>query len=635
MKKYIVIFFVWMLALPVFAQTSAHSKEWVKQVKEVVLTSDAWAATNAVVPGGIHQDMVNDKMWEDILFGYPTNVRQEWLKGDYIILLDGKNTLILKDTMLNVWVSDISVPFYIPPGVDVSGTDFLVPIYDGQERIIKSYSPSGEGQDRVLADAKKSLNEFSEDVPKLANVEWVEEGESFIAKMNGKDYFYQLDSASGKWITEDPDAPIAMKAGDRKKDPTFIFTKDVDGERNPSASNKRNTYKFLGGKHAGYQNNYYRHARNGAPLGSSGWMASPYYGGLYQSPFMGGGWNNYGIGGGFGGGFSFGFSFGGGYGNGFGCMPQSCFGGCFPNRWSSGGSAVWNGYALVGIDWVGSGVGWTNDPYYYGGYGSGGCKSIEAGVAEEQFVDFASAEYKVGPVEMSRSQEQFIDIGSRGQQVYNAPTTTKELTVEPVPIKLPASHTGAVRTTEPEKAPTRFDSEGITSLDGIRNSGSGNTTAGRTADKPMPGVFQGTSGANGRSSSVALTSSQQNTFTSSPVSGRSGRDVSTVIVTRTNSTKPQPVTSGHMENRGPVVRTTTQPRATQSRNTGGFDPRVGGNPNVTRTSQSTNTNVGPLRTRGGNRSLSNPSVNPSRSAGGNRGVAPQRLRNKRDCPDDA
>jgi len=450
--KYIVIFFVSMLALSAVAQT-APSPEWTNKVKEVVLTSNAWKATNAVVPGGISKDMVNDKMWNDILFGYPTHIRLANIKGDFT-LLDGKNTLILKDTILPVWLTDVSVPFYIPLGVDVTGTQFLVPIYDGEKRIVKSFVAYGQGQD-ALADAKKSIDESSSGADKLSNVQWVKEDSSFIAMLNGKEYFYQLDS--GKFVADHPDAPLdpkLVKAGDKGKDPTFVF----DGNGNLVASNKRNGYKFGMGDYAGFNNNYYRNAFNGRPLGggyglpvSAGWyqpQPQPFYGG-YNNFGYGGNYGYGGFGGGcYGGGLSAGINisvgwssgYGGGYGNGFGCM-----GGIYNMD-----HVVWNRFTnqLMPVSTQGGG-GYNYAGYYDDGYGY----NAIAGETEE-FVDFAPAEFKNTPsVNQSHEAERFVDFGSttasaskeRSSQNANdviamkEPTrSTKELPV----LEIPSSHRG-------------------------------------------------------------------------------------------------------------------------------------------------------------------------------------------------
>lgn len=301
--KYLVILFVFTMAQLSWAQTSAPSKEWLKTAKEVVTTSNAWKSVNDVVSGGISPEMLNDRMWEDMLFAYPSHVQLVALRGDYTLVDSKKNVFQFRDTTLNVWVTDLSVPFYIPPGVDVDDPKFLLPIYDGQQRIIKSYAPSGQGQE-VLAEAKKSE---SSDVAKVANVEWVEEDKAFFHE--GRLY----QKVGDEWKTSDPDAPRAIKAGDRKSDPTFIFSKNAEGGWEPTASNKRNGYKFGMGDYAGYRNNYYRHARNGAPLGG-GWYGGP--GGAWApTPMLGGGWNNGWGNSWIGGSLSFGF----GWNSGFGC----------------------------------------------------------------------------------------------------------------------------------------------------------------------------------------------------------------------------------------------------------------------------------------------------------------------------
>jgi hypothetical protein len=494
MKNTLFVIFVLMLALPVSAQTSDPSKEWMEQVKEVVTTSNAWAATNAVVPGGISEEMLNDEMWEDVLFGYPTHVDTASVHGDFVIV-DGKNTYNLPDTTLVVALSDISVPFYIPPGVDVTGTEFLVPIYDGQGRIIKSYAPSGQGQDD-MASAKKSIDESSADALKVANVEWVEEEKSFITTMNGKDYFYQLDSASGKWVTEDPDAPKAIKAGDRKKDPTFIF--DENGDL--VASNKRNGYKFGMGEYAGYQNNYYRHAMNGSPLGSAG--AFGYPAGVYQHPMMGG-WNN-GLGMnrgfGFGGGISFGF--GVGFGNSFGCapIPMPVCGALLPASYY-GGPNWFNGFNNAPINFGGVVNNYYND-------GCGGCKSANPAAVSADVKSLPMA--NPGGTRSNVAELDFADIAptkdlrapSEGARVLNAGRKDAPVTASRniEHINIGPSHSGRTAGT----TTTAKEEEGfVASLPSMQmgpshSTARGNTNGNNPPKDELPGVRGNNKPAGGR-----------------------------------------------------------------------------------------------------------------------------------------
>jgi hypothetical protein len=468
MMKYLVILFVFMMAELSWAQSSAPSKEWLKTVKEVVTTSDAWAATNGVVPGGISPEMLNDKMWEDVLFGYPSHIKLLNLKGGFV-LLDGKNTLTLPDTVLSVWVTDISVPFYIPPGVDVEDPKFLVPIYDGQKRIIKSYyDPSGQGQD-ALAEAKSDV---SADVSKLANVQWVVEDSSFIATMNGREYLYQKNS-EGQWESEDPDAPKAIKAGDRKKDPTFIFSKNAEGEWEPTASNKRNGYKFGMGDYAGYRNNYYRYARNGAPLGSAGAWGIPIASGFGYAPMMGGGWN---AGWGFGGGFSVGLGWGNTWGNSFGCMPYGV--GMYdavydPYHWAYWGMNPTTRFypTLYNPQVYTTSV--VNN-YWFDGGGYGDCKSADAAPGQvQQFeqsigVEVASLQTESRPDVVATGKVHTLPSSHSSASTSRGGVTTPPRTVQ----TLPSSHT------RPEVA---------TSTNPVaRNSNpSGVGTGTRTVEKPV------------------------------------------------------------------------------------------------------------------------------------------------------
>lgn len=577
MKKYLVILFVCAMAQPLLAQKSAPSKDWADRMKEVVLASSGWEATNSVVPGGISPEMLNDEMWEDVLFGYPSHVKPVNLEGDFI-LLDGANEYRLIDTTLSVWVSDLSVPFYIPPslGVDVDDPKFLVPLYEGStSRIIKVYTPSGQMPD-VLAEAKKGFSETSDDATKVANIEWVEEGKSFFHE----DRFYQKNG--DKWETEDPDAPKAIKAGDRKKDPTFIFSKNAEGEWEPTASNKRNGYKFGMGDYAGYSQNYYRHASNGAPLGSAGAygypvMLQPFY----SQPMWGGGFgNNWGIGG-FGGGFSVGFGFGGGFGNGFGCMPSIPYYGCMPNRWVSGGSSVWNGYSHVGIDWVGSGVGYTVSNNYYGDVyndGCGGCKSAvtSGGNVEEEYVELASAELGGNSTSFTQSTKASAE-GQTKVGLATSVTTERKVPALVLPSSIPTGSVADRKVVEGNKPTIKLPPS------------TPDMVAAPPSKEPMAprGGLQAPAGANGRGTSETFAENRQG---SSGVSTKPAAKPQTAPQGRVNggstaqTTKPsgygtkpsvnppkQPRANG---NRGQVYGNTTPSRngGTVSRNTGGVRP---------------------------------------------------------------
>lgn len=546
MKKIFVILFVFAMAELSWAQSSAPSKEWLKTVKEVVTTSSAWAATNGVVPGGISPEMLNDKMWEDVLFGYPSHIKLINLKGGFV-LLDGKNTLTFQDTVLNVWVSDLSVPFYIPPGVDVEDPKFLVPIYDGQSRIIKSYAPSGQGQD-ALAEAKRS--DVSADASKLANVQWVVEDSSFIATMNGRDYFYQKNS-EGQWESEDPDAPKAIKAGDRKKDPTFIFSKNADDEWAPVASNKRNTYKFLGGEYAGYENNYYRHARNGAPLGSSGsWGAPLAVSSFGYAPVWGGGWNSWNTGWGFGGGFSIGLGWGNTWGNGFGCMPY--YGGGMydpvydPYHWAYWGMNPTTRFypTLYNPQVYTTSV--VNN-YWGGGGWAGDCKTAD--VASGQVQQFEQQRSEVASLQTS-SRPDVVATGkvhTLPPSHSSASTSRGGVTTPPRTVQtLPSSHT------RPEVA---------TSTNPVaRNSNpSGVGTGTRTVEKPAPGRNQSSGYQAERTVSAPAT----------PSNNRSRGSVTTVNRGGSRGGQP-PVIRGGSANRGG---TGFQPQAGPSRPQGGVRPQ--------------------------------------------------------------
>lgn len=595
MKKYLVIFFVSILTQSVLAQNSSiPSKEWKETVKEVVLTSGAWKAVNEVVPGGIAKEMVNDKMWEDILFAYPTHAKLIRLKGDYT-LLDGKNTLFLKDTTLQVWASDLSVPFYIPPGVDVSDPKFMVPTFETSQKrmIIKSYTPSGQGQD-ALADAKKSLDESSADVAKLASVEWVKKDSSFITTMNGKEYLFQLDSV-GKWASTDPDAPKVIKAGNRKNDPSFVF--DKNGEL--VASNKRNGYKFGMGNYAGYRNNYYRNAFNGRPLG--GGYASAFY--PSYAPVYGGGWNNYG--GGYYGGNGFGYS-----GCGFSAGLSINFGwssGCGyannyyyqPNRWASGGPAVWNGYELVAINSLGSGLGWSYGGGNYGGgyYDSGcsGCKSNQvasdnSAVETEEFIDLASADEKsYSGSSKSLERESFIDLPStKDLRTESSDSKVVSETKGPIDLpmasrdiplmELPASHSSTIgrRTASNSGAKPVVDDGGIKFP---RSHGVANP------ERNSNNTFASTSNNDRRQGNVSVQSVQS----TKPRNDQSSRRVATTTsrgnengrVNPTNRIQTQP-SRNHVSASKPVYVNPNIPRGNNGNmnRVSGPKPQRGGSPNV-------------------------------------------------------
>lgn len=106
---------------------------------------------------------------------------------------------------------------------------------------------------------------------------------------------YQTEKGSGKpWYYTNPATGLPELMPVSEEDiifqemdgHMFAFGKDENGRRVPLASGKTNAYKNGMGEFAGYQANYYRHAANGAPLGSAN--ARGGYGGNVQLGWLGG-----------------------------------------------------------------------------------------------------------------------------------------------------------------------------------------------------------------------------------------------------------------------------------------------------------------------------------------------------------
>jgi hypothetical protein len=296
-----------------------------------------------------------------------------------LVDLDGKETQT-GDTTLTVSVSDLSVPWSIPRGAaDVEDPRFSLPTYEvGTMKIVRSFVSSKDKTDDtdVSADADKSAKadttkSDSADTPELVRKD----------NLGKRDVLSFYNPATG------------------------MYEVVYDGHRSRWPYRNDMSWKTRNGSYGGWGLM--------SPMVTSTCYPSyaPMYGGGW-----GGGYNNGFAYGGMCGGFSAGLSLNFGWSSGCGYTNPYY---CAPNRWLSGGSAVWNGYELVSINLVGSGVGYTTGGYYGGGYydGSGGYKSsqaMESSVVEtEEFVDLASAETKSSfSKNESVERESFIDLRS-------------------------------------------------------------------------------------------------------------------------------------------------------------------------------------------------------------------------------
>lgn len=457
MKNLIFVIFVLLgLTLSASAQTDRKSVDPVKFVnktqKNVSLdefaktlrSSDAFVRTNALAIEGTKLPLEGNK-FESMLTGKNNpNMRFSAMIGPGTHTLSevsptgAVTEVVLQDTILEYAVLDLST-FVRIDSDDEGDPGFLFPANQvGTNRIFKSYTKTSSegGADGGDAVAKNSTGVSSDEEAKFAEVQWIKEGESFFY-----DGFLYQQNAEGKWESEDPRAPKAIKVGDNKNSPTFLF--DKNGEL--VASDKRNAYKFGLGKYAGFEKNYYRHARNGAPLGSAGAYGYPVsYGGLYQTqPFMG-----MGMGQGFGMGNCFGISIGASFG-----MNMGLYGGgniCNPyiTHGYVIGHPVWDPYTQRIFHAQTGGYAYGNG----GGFGYGGCKSA---VVNTPVVE--SAEAKVSQVETA----------GNGRVLTNGP----------VDIDAPKSNVGG-QFDFTDIAPKDLRSSGVTAYaGGIKGSDDGSVMA--------------------------------------------------------------------------------------------------------------------------------------------------------------
>ncbi len=385
------------------------------------MSSKEWAYTNSVV-GGIKIDPItSDSLWRKIIFA-PNHTMKVERHGDFVLTdADKKKDIHLKDTTLQIMVTDLSVAFWTAPDVDETDVRFLAPTYQvGTNRIVKSFtSKSGSGsgntpEPKMLA-AKQQLDSANfGNVSKFANVEWVEPGKSFIFEGS----LYQKNS-EGKFVSDDPDEPKVLSLGKTGlfglgREQMVLVTKDADGVWGPSAMNVVNASNRGLGNYAGIsRGRYYNNGWN------SSWVQVPYYGyggnGYYGNNYRYGWGNNYGNGC-YGGGLFFGivFSFGGGNNGCFPQQPQPCHASNLPAS-SYGGASWFNGY--------------NNAPINFGfisGGGNGYYKSNSVpeptpAYQEDGFADIAPKELRT-----SGRSANTNSTPSPGQSVYVEPIVASE-----------------------------------------------------------------------------------------------------------------------------------------------------------------------------------------------------------------
>lgn len=461
-----------MLALPASAQKMQKGSEyWTTKVQTVALNSSAMERMErdrGVDRLNLSSDMKKAMVADDAI----TN---EVLIGHFGLETespDGVFSVNQRYDTLMVAVADIGKPFGFEKG------KYLVPLYTATNQIVSSFMTK-EQHDQVLLAEKQAeavLKKAVEDSARAElrneieggylamfdslmaekDAEWrrvvngkdsakfhvLEKDKLIVAQVNGQDVVYEKNE-KGNWVVKDPNGPVVVTVKKGKKSFDVVYTPDENGVWTPDLAATRNFYKYGIGEFAGYRYNYFRHACNGAPIGSAGQWAS--VGGGYAPVWNGGGWNNgwnqgYGQFCNLGGGVVLGFSFGfGSYNQGVYCYnPPPCCGGGYR---TIGGATVWDPYTgrHVPIDWVGGGAGWTNGGSYYNNFYDGGqggyyndvvyeagnqsegamLKNITSSVDKPSFEErFARLSDKHGPkAVLSKTPTQTTNNTSRGVRV--------------------------------------------------------------------------------------------------------------------------------------------------------------------------------------------------------------------------
>ncbi|MEZ4210801.1 MAG: hypothetical protein R3B39_00675 [Candidatus Paceibacterota bacterium] len=340
MKKYIVIFFAFMLVLPASAQQQPPSNEWVKKVREVISATPEMKSIKSQVKGTIVPEVADVDFWTDVIF---KGAEQGYLPGSFVLLdpNNGYKEEVLSDTVLMVSAKDLSKSWVMKDGFVPSDESLVVTHEVGTMKIVKLHT--------LQQDAVASNDQDLEATPDVL-VDNVQDSETISDTL-------AVDQKADTSSTPE----LVRKDNLGRRDvlsfynpSTGMYEVAYDGRRSRWPYRSDMTWKTRNGLYDGF---------GLIPMTSTAFYPSYSYGYPYGGGYgYGGGWS---VGGCYGGGFNAGLSFNFGWSRGGYMNPAYCQ----PNRWASGGSAVWNGYSLVPIDWVRAGMGWVPD---YGGYGNYG-----------------------------------------------------------------------------------------------------------------------------------------------------------------------------------------------------------------------------------------------------------------------
>lgn len=442
MKQLLVIFFAFMmLAKPVSAQQSdrksvtpiefkskAQKNVMLKEFKHALETSKAYAYTNSLAIDGTKIPL-KGKAFESMLTEQNTEMRFSSNVGPGTHTLSEVSSagtvteVVLQDTILEYAILDLSNWVRIA-SEDEGDLGFLLQANQvGTSRIFKSFVPSEEVEGGAAASAGSTGAE------KSAKADTTKSDSTYTPELVRKDNLGKRDVLSFYNPT------------------TGMYEVAYDGRRSRWPYRNDMSWKTRNGFYDG-----------GWGLVTTPIMASTYY--PYYTPVYGGGWGGgYGYGGcGFSAGFgiNFGWSSGCGYVNNNFCQPNYGYGG-------SSTSFVWTANGITGINWLGSGVGWSPAGYgggYNNGYGvwKSNVVTDNSAVETEQDYELASADEKSFAVPASGNKslrtESLMDIAPTKDLTASSSKTTpqtKEGRIDPpmasrdIPLlKLPASHSSTI-----------------------------------------------------------------------------------------------------------------------------------------------------------------------------------------------
>lgn len=393
--------------MPAFSQQEL-SYEQFQKVKEVIKASPQMEFTEGYATK-LNINSVSDDHWKMIISN-PNYTQEQNLTGAFE-LIDLANATSVKvwDTTLTVFVSDLSLAWETREGAPVEDPRFRIPTYEvGTKKIIKSYTLAGDTE---------KTQEQSEVLAENASTT-TQEGSSVSTN----------STSSTTAASDSVKTPELVRKDNLGKRDVLSFYNPATGMYEVAYDGRRSRWP--------YRDDMSWKTRNGFYDGGYGLMpvASTFYPSYnYGFPMGGGGWGA-GFGGGcYGGGFSAGFSLDFGWTS--GCSYANPYY-MMPNRYSSGGAAIWNGYTHVGIDWIGSGVGWSaggSNGYWYDD-GCGGCKSNQVASADTYVSEADNSYY----AETSGGAKSLPNAQQQQEEVFTSVGVSKFLANEDVAKAAPA-----------------------------------------------------------------------------------------------------------------------------------------------------------------------------------------------------